>query len=404
MKLFSTTFLYLAVLSASLISCGAFDIAPKGKKIILTFGGTINSPIFNIPDEDINRGLTNPLKLHILAGGSFDNKRNDVPGQVCLFEQGIATSSSKILNKIRSLLGRIGPQTRSMREKLEEVYEKGDTLYIAGYSRGAAAARIFACELNEKGLRKTNGTPVEIKFLGCFDTVSMQIWKNLVAIMRTTRKKELTRSSVLGETNGKLPDNIGLAVHHVALDDERFAKLIANAPVFMDSKDSRGRVHEAYFPGDHSGVGGNYYKNGISDISCKAMQKWLEKEGVVFIRHENINKESLRIDRPSGDSIYLDAKYMTIDPKFTVSMNDMKFHNMKNPSYRPVVTVTDENKIEGGAVKVHVSVLQHYEAMDKTDTPYAINPEIKKANVIIVDDLQESMEAETKRFKELMGM
>lgn len=392
--------------------------------ILYNTDGTANNLKDNRPNKASGNNITNVLKLHLLAGGSLDNTRNDVPGQVCLYERGIGgTTMSRLVRNLRKLTGRLQLQTRPMRKKLEEVYETGDEIYIVGFSRGAGAARNFACQLNERGLRNRDRnrdcedgsdqqtTPVPIQFLGCFDTISMQYWRNLFCIRRTQRKNEITKSSVLGETDGKIPPNVAKAVHHVSLDDARFRRgpPVPFPPVFMDSNQTT-VVHEAYFPGDHGGVGGNHYEDGMSDVSCRAMQEWLEEETLAFLTPETIDERSLVMTDGRGNQISLPAKDVAIDPDPTTKIDYMDGYgdNLKKPSYRPVVTVTNEKRILEGKgrsiVKIHVSALQHYEAMDRNRTPYAINPNIKKANIVIVDNLQHEMKAETKKFKEILEM
>lgn len=292
-----------------------------------------------------------------------------------------------------------------MRKKLEEVYETGDEIYIVGFSRGAASARKFACELNTRGLRNRNNLPVPIQFLGCFDTISMQYWKNAFCIWRTElRPNEITKSRVLGETDGKIPPNVATAVHHIALDDARFRRVfpVPFPPVFMDSHQSK--VHEVYFPGDHGGVGGNHYLCGMSDNSCKVMQEWLEKEHLKFLEPEKINEQSLTMKDGCGKQISLEAKDVAIRPDPTINIDFMDGYKRKKPSHRPVITVTNEKAIEGGIVKIHVSALQHYKAMKQQGTSYEFNPNIRKANIVIVDNLQHEMNAETKEFKGILGI
>jgi len=399
MKFISTTFLFLAALSTWSNSCLA--LAPK--KIIITFDGTKNAPRLNAPDEGNDRTFTHPLKLHLLAGGDVNNKKNHFPDQVCLYQRGVAGESPrKWIREVRRVVGRLSQQTKPMRKKLEEVYEEGDKIYITGHSRGSASARLFACELNRNGLRKSNGKriPTPIEFLGCFDTVSMRTVRNLAIIANNIRTGGITKSSVVGEKDGKIPLNVIKAVHHVSLDDNRFKNFPKlYPPVFMDSGDPR--VHEVWFPGVHADVGGGVYTKGIPDISCKAMQEWLQNEEVAFIQPEDIDPACVIIDK--YPDVKIDASKLTIDPK-PAGKTHPNQQQKENPSYRPVVTVTKNKIIEGGTVNVHVGVLQHMEAMEIKGTPYVINPNIKNAKVVIVGSLGKELKAETAKFKEILGL
>ena len=168
-------------------------------------------------------------------------------------------------------------------------------------------------------------------------------------------------------------------------------------PVCMDSNDDR--VHEAWFAGEHGDIGGTYYTKDMPDSSCKYIQEWMEETGLSFIQPKDIHPESLQINEHPEVKIYK----MDLDIKPNPKDN---FHlagkEVTKPIYRPVVTVTNGEIEEGGTVRVHVSVLDHMESMEEGNNPYAINPEIKKANAVDVGSLDKELEAETKIFKELL--
>jgi len=282
----------LLSLSAATNSVMAFSATPK--KIICAFDGTgCNARDFQ-PDAETDKSISNVLKLHLLAGGGINNRRNDVPGQICLYKRGIgAETENDALALLRQVGGDLSQQTVPMREMVEEVYEEGDSLYIIGFSRGASSARKFVSEISEKGLKTASNGHVEkptVQFLGCMETVSMQLKKNLIKRLLTRRSGGLTDSEVLGE-DGKISDIVKTAVHLLALDDNRFnngdLEQPSFPPVFMDSKDER--VHEAWFSGEHGDVGGTYYEKGIPDAAAKWVQEWMESEGISFIEATDIN-------------------------------------------------------------------------------------------------------------------
>jgi len=366
--------------------------------------GTGNNAKNYLPkkDENTDRSVTNILKLHLLAGGDVNNKKNyAIPDQVCLYQRGIG---SMYQSKLRQVIGDLDAQIEPMLEQLAEQYEEGDKLYVIGYSRGAAAARKFITILDEKGLtlksgKKVNKPPVE--FLGCFETVSMQVGENRWKIIRNMIFDRITRSRVLGEKGGKIPAIVKRAVHNVALDDNRYRKFPeAFPPVLMDSKDDR--VHEAWFPGEHGDVGGSYYTKGVPDTSCKYMQEWMENDGLCFLSNENLKSEALTLDNENKDEI--DKDDLDIDPNSgdKLHLNDKQ---VNDPSYRPVITVSNEKEIKGGTVRIHKSVLDHWEATKKNNgtKEYKINPEIKEAgNLVVVGSLDKELETETKKLKDLL--
>ena len=364
--------------------------------------GTSNNARDFAPNEETDKSFTNVLKLHLLAGGDINGRRNDIPGQISLYERGIgATCDNELIRTLRQLGGDLSRQTKPMRKRLEEVYEKGDKLYIIGFSRGAASARKFTTELYKEGLLSKDGDKVDeppIEFLGCFETVALQLKTQLFSIFKTRREKRITKSTVLGE-DGAVALNVKKAVHNVALDDNRNnAGTIHFPPVLMGSED---RVHETWFAGEHGDVGGNFYTKGIPDCSCKYMQEWIESldDSLSFIKAEDIKPECLTIDDYPDIKIKASDLSIIPDPTDKIHLNEFQ---VETPSYRPVYVVQDDEVVPEATVSVHESVLYHMEAMKKKGTPYAINPELKETNVLIVGPLGKELEAETKRFSELL--
>eukprot|EP00531_Pseudo-nitzschia_arenysensis_P012329 CAMPEP_0116150372 /NCGR_PEP_ID=MMETSP0329-20121206/19504_1 /TAXON_ID=697910 /ORGANISM="Pseudo-nitzschia arenysensis, Strain B593" /LENGTH=394 /DNA_ID=CAMNT_0003646865 /DNA_START=67 /DNA_END=1248 /DNA_ORIENTATION=+ len=372
------------------------------KKILLAFDGSLNNLRHWLPKHEpeifVDKTITNILKLHFLAGGDIDNKRNDVPGQICLYHRGCGGISSNGFVRLFNLArGNLKQQTVPMRKMLESVYEKGDKIYIIGFSRGASSARKIVTELQSDGLLTASGDKVEappIEFLGCFDTVSMQLSPRFLRFnLKTHLLNRITRSRILGEKGGALPSIVKKAVHLIALDDNRFR--LGFSPVYMDSADDR--VHEIWVAGEHGDCGGQYFRKGMPDCSCKCMQEFLEEAGITFLSNEDIDTECLKLDDDPG--IQIDKKFLDIAPDPCD-----KIHTLPLESYRPVATVTNEKIIPGGTVRIHVSVLQHMEAMEKLGTPYKFNPGLNETELVVVGPLDKPLEAETKRFKELLGV
>jgi len=384
-------------LSISLLYCSTVAaLAPK--KILLSFDGTGNNARDFQPDPVGDVSITNVLKLHLLAGGDIDNKVNSVDGQVCLYKRGVGgTSDSKAMRTLNTILGDLNQQTDPMREMLEECYNEGDKLYVIGYSRGAASARKFVCDLDRDGLKTSSGGFVEkpsVEFLGCFETVAMQVKKRLLKILKNDVKGGITPSSALGEIDGKIPSIVKTAVHNVALDDNRFRT--SHPPCYMDSADER--VHESFFPGEHGDIGGTYFKKGLPDGSCLYMQEWMESldEPLKFISNTEIADECLKVD--AYPEVDIDKKDLDLTPN-AADIFHLGEEQLNDPCYRPVATVTNEELVEGTTVKIHESVLDHLEA----NKDYPINPNIKEADVVVVGSLEKTLHDKTKRLKELLA-
>jgi len=202
---------------------------------------------------------------------------------------------------------------------------------------------------------------------------------------------------VLGEKDGKLPENVEKAVNYISIDDARFLKSFP--PVFMDSRDERKRVQEVWFPGQHGDVGGGKYDNGVANGAGECMQEWLKQEGgIEFITPEEIKEDFLYIpDKPN----------LRIDPsKLTMVFNPAdRIHTKPSRiSHRPLGAITNGKVIEGAIVNVHVNALKHANAMKENGKLYNINPEVIKAkkNIAIVNNRGEKLESETKEFKQFL--
>lgn len=183
-------------------------------------------------------------------------------------------------------------------------YRRGDRLFILGFSRGAACARRLAADLDRFGLyseiditseRRANrvtrqvettitdylgrgsSIPVEISFLGCWDTVGA-----FVLPLRFPNHPRLNRfvswwTDFRQRWNGDEPfrnieiaSNVRRAVHCVAIDETRNAFL----PTLMAPE---GRVEEVWFPGVHADVGGGYQRDGLARISLDFMMARLDQ-------------------------------------------------------------------------------------------------------------------------------
>lgn len=418
MKLVRATIIFIAALSPAVIS--GFAAQRSGpKKILLSFDGTGNNARDFQPNPDTDDSFSNVVRLHLLAGGDVNSNLNAVPGQICLYERGIAAvTTNRVLFYLRGFLGNPSRQKKQMRKKLEEVYEKGDKLYIIGFSRGAAAAREFVAELDKKGLQTSSNELIEnipIEFLGCFETVAMALGsERLFRIMGNSMKGALPKASkTLGETDG-ISSTVKMAVHNVAVDDNRFRLINPNPitfvrnsgfypPVLMDSKDER--VHETWFAGVHKDLGGSHYCRGLADCSLKAMQEWMEsqEDGIEFIKPEEVNPRCYTPDDAPDIEITVTTSDLEIIPDPADDIHYGKVNNPDaSPSYRPVVTITNEEIIEGGTVRVHESLYHHMIAKDEANEPYKINPNIKDTDLVVVGPLGKVLEDETEKLMELL--
>lgn len=154
------------------------------------------------------------------------------------------------------------------------VYRPGDRVFIFGFSRGAAIARLLARAIDARGAprsvwtlrlmdrhwtvwtsrRKHKAVPIDV--LGCWDTVgSFGLAKTIAGInfQQMNMFKDLT-----------VPENVRRAYHMVALDEMRDSF----EPTLMDPDPiTPERITEVWFSGDHANVGGGWATDRLSDVT-----------------------------------------------------------------------------------------------------------------------------------------
>lgn len=256
------------------------------KNIVLCMDGTWNYP----GQTDFGYlAQTNVFKLYsLLAGERTRTKYNasrskvqrDARGktrQVGLYFHGVGNrvENSSLGQLVGGAFG-MGAAAIVERAYLDvvRVYKPGDRIFVFGFSRGAAIARLIAGALCRRqvpqslwtvslfGRRfavwKSHGRfeDVQIEVLGCWDTVgAFGLAKNVLGIpfQRINLLKDLT-----------VADCVKRAYHMVALDETRDAFV----PTLMDPDPTDpARIVEVWFPGNHSNVGGGYATDGLSDLA-----------------------------------------------------------------------------------------------------------------------------------------
>jgi uncharacterized protein (DUF2235 family) len=179
--------------------------------------------------------------------------------------------------------GMVGAKEREIRNHayamIAKTYAPGDRIFIFGFSRGAAIARLLAGMIQEIGIPETlslttvakenkgtrnpenryldhspkdphkEGVPtreVAIEFLGVWDTVVAMGVRGMFK-------------------NFSVASNVKKAVHLLALDETR--NLFKPTLMNWDP----GRVEEIWMPGVHSDVGGSYAEDELAKLSLHCM-------------------------------------------------------------------------------------------------------------------------------------
>ena len=277
------------------------------RNLVLCLDGTNNEP---------ETGPTNVSRIYDLAQKNASQLVYYDPGVGTMGARGAMTRIGKALTRFAGLVAGYG-----IKENLEEAYtwlsrnyQKGDRIYVFGFSRGAYTARALTGMLHTVGLVRPgteNLVPYAVKlyaqagpgaeagpnakdaekkfwdlrdefvrifgnpdfptmfnrevpqvhFLGVWDTVKTVGWLNLKARLETARWP-FTRKI----------NNVGTARHAMAIDERRrfYAEYRFDPHTVAASE---GHYQEMWFAGVHSDVGGQFPDHRLSDIALSWMVK-----------------------------------------------------------------------------------------------------------------------------------
>jgi len=280
------------------------EAAPKERKHIILLDGTWNDET----GVKLDGFVTNIVNLHRILP-------NDEEKQVVRYHRGVGNGDDN--GRFHTFWG--GVTGRGVRKIVDRAYarfiqdwQSGDTIYIFGFSRGAAAARMLAAKIHNEGIpgritvtvepmanketlvieqvltdvelvaNPAGNHKVDIEFLGIWDTVSAFGLKTVFGRYFFGEYKDLF-------TNNHIANNIKRAVHLVAIDETRNPFV----PSLMNRKE--GVVHEVWFPGVHSDIGGSYMEDNIARVTLSYMirmlTEWNTSRGLpdFIIDHEKYN-------------------------------------------------------------------------------------------------------------------
>jgi len=258
------------------------DTKPKARKHIILIDGTWN-------DEsglNLDGIITNIAKLNKIFV-------NDEVNQIVRYHRGIGNDNDNdFWGKITGGVG-----ARGFMKIVDKAYarfiqdwQNGDEVYLFGFSRGAAMARLLAKKINDNGIPesinviiapKTNQETkvveqqmvsmsaiprepqhrIKVEFLGVWDTVSSFGFYPVLRRMFLGEQRDIF-------TGRTIAGNIKKAVHLVAIDETR-------NPFTPSLMNHEPRVHEVWFPGVHADLGGGYKEDGIARVSLHYMLKKL---------------------------------------------------------------------------------------------------------------------------------
>lgn len=301
----------------------------RPKNIIVCADGTGNKG-GSSPDSNVYRVYKMVNKYH--QGPCKDGV--DVNEQILFYDNGIGTSTNKLLRAVSAAIG-LGFKNNvcDLYKFLARNYTKNDRIYFFGFSRGASTVRACNGMINKCGLVKSEGLgnsalqkmvdeayeaykkhknhpelakefrnnneqswgAVDIQFLGVWDTVvalgfpkRTDITDPISGLLNITfliLEKFFNCLFPHNFYHYKLTDNVKYACQALAIDDERtaFWPYVWQEKNIEGAKDrTEKNVQQVWFAGMHANVGGGYERDGLAGIPLSWLMKQAEEKGLVF--------------------------------------------------------------------------------------------------------------------------
>jgi len=319
------------------------------KKIIFNFDGTCNDP-----DDAGNffedSSISNVLKLHAFLGGKLSplNEKNvNTPNQHSYYYSGVGTRGNWLQKKFNAMFappyGDMEDIIKQANDDLNNTWEEGDKIYIFGFSRGAAIARMFAAHCGKN-----------VAFLGVFDTVAAT--RGSLDLNPDT----YPASGIVFE-NGTIGAHIHKAVHLVSMDEKR----LAFQPTLFNQDD---RITEVWFAGVHSDIGGGYWFDGLSDITLQFMLDCLDG-CLQLLAEEELNYDDFKTPG-AEDSICWDD--LNIKPISDGVLHEQKRTGIQAKTLSPRLIRVNENDLPSAGIPIiHHSVCERFNKVTSY-RPYAL--------------------------------
>ena len=313
-----------------------------GKNIVLCLDGTWNGP--DTKDADGHATPTNVQKLFEALKGSGPLKATDsekeiswptpdaAATQVAKYIYGVGDMSNRFAQACEGAVG-LGLVERIVRGHtyLSRMYERGDRIFIVGFSRGAYTARALAGLVTHQGLLDWQAMGLEggsdesysaglsawqeykhsihgngsilsrlasivgnlhdafelglrpvprLRYVSDVGVEAVAVWDTVGAlgIPDIIQKRSATvRIDVFRFCDSRLNDKVAKGFHAVAVDEQR----VDFTPTLWDARDG---VVQVLFPGAHADVGGGYPagESGLANGALAWMARQLGSVGVAL--------------------------------------------------------------------------------------------------------------------------
>jgi uncharacterized protein (DUF2235 family) len=298
------------------------------KRIVVCADGT-----WNERDQiDKKTGRRHPTNVTKVARGVLPQAA-DGTAQVVFYLEGVGTSGG--LDKFTG--GAFGEgieaNIRALYRSIVYNYEKGDELYLFGFSRGAFTVRTLAGFMKLVGLTMKDGDYYVPEMYACYEQnkgPGTPEWTKAFHNIKETRPCPPIRFIGVWDTVGALgaPGVLGLlhkgkyqyhdvglnpfiqnAFHAIAIDERR--KLFV-PNVWTRPAGWQGQLEQAWFAGVHSNVGGSYSPDGLANEALHWMVEKAEALGLEFDKPYLVHFE------PCFNSVLNDsmtALYKAMGPK-----------------------------------------------------------------------------------------
>lgn len=257
------------------------------KRIVLCFDGTWNKPA----DDALPADLQVETNVSRFFRSVADTGLDSVP-QVKWYNAGVGT---EWFNQVPGGVLGAGLDAHIIDgyTHLAEAYQQGDEVYVLGFSRGAYSARSLVGMLNNCGLMKPEfaglkaavaygiyrtrddgpdslvakgfkdlfSRPINVKFLGVWDTVG--------ALGIPLHVADKLNKAFYQFHDTRLSSIVQNAYHAVALDEHREDYLVT---LWEPNQQPTQTMEQRWFCGAHADVGGGYADRRLSDLALRWMQ------------------------------------------------------------------------------------------------------------------------------------